>query len=181
MINYYDLLGVEPQADTEKIKAAYRDKLKVWHPDKNAHRLDEAEEMTKILNQAYHILSDPDRRKQYDRMLRFTRGKDFGARINDENFWKKLEKASPSLKRILENVKDLYHLFNDAIKKRYKLHPLSLGMIGGGLLYFIMPVDLIPDVIPLVGYLDDLAVLTTIINSLQGEITAYRNWKKNNP
>jgi uncharacterized membrane protein YkvA (DUF1232 family) len=51
-------------------------------------------------------------------------------------------------------------------------------MIGGGLLYFILPVDLIPDFIPIVGYLDDLAVLTTIMNSLKGEINAYRNWKE---
>ena len=50
-------------------------------------------------------------------------------------------------------------------------------MIGGGLLYFILPADLIPDFIPVVGYLDDLAVLTTIMNSLKGEINAYRIWK----
>jgi uncharacterized membrane protein YkvA (DUF1232 family) len=51
-------------------------------------------------------------------------------------------------------------------------------MIGGGLLYFILPADLIPDFLPLIGYLDDLAVLTTIMNSLKGEINQYRDWKK---
>jgi uncharacterized membrane protein YkvA (DUF1232 family) len=51
-------------------------------------------------------------------------------------------------------------------------------MIGGGLLYFILPADLIPDFIPLVGYLDDLAVLTTIMNSLKGELNTYRSWKE---
>jgi len=51
-------------------------------------------------------------------------------------------------------------------------------MIGGGLLYFILPADLIPDFIPVIGYLDDLAVLTTIMNSLQKEICDYHIWKE---
>jgi uncharacterized membrane protein YkvA (DUF1232 family) len=46
------------------------------------------------------------------------------------------------------------------------------------LLYFILPADLIPDFIPVIGYLDDLAVLTTIMNSLQKEISDYRIWKE---
>jgi uncharacterized membrane protein YkvA (DUF1232 family) len=54
-------------------------------------------------------------------------------------------------------------------------------MIGGGLLYFILPADLVPDFIPVIGYLDDLAVLTTIMNSLKNEIKEYRIWKKNQP
>ena len=51
-------------------------------PDKNIDRIKEAEETTKILNQAFYILSDPERRKQYDRVLRYTRGKDFGKILN---------------------------------------------------------------------------------------------------
>jgi uncharacterized membrane protein YkvA (DUF1232 family) len=50
-------------------------------------------------------------------------------------------------------------------------------MIGGGLLYFILPADLIPDFIPVIGYLDDLAVLTTIMNTLHKEIGEYRIWQ----
>jgi uncharacterized membrane protein YkvA (DUF1232 family) len=50
-------------------------------------------------------------------------------------------------------------------------------MIGGGLLYFILPTDLIPDFIPVIGYLDDLAILTTIMNSLKKEIDEYRIWQ----
>jgi len=53
-----------------------------------------------------------------------------------------------------------------------------LAMIGGGLLYFILPTDLIPDFIPVIGYLDDLAVLTTLMNSLDKEIREYRIWKE---
>ncbi len=178
--NYYELLGADPKAGSEEIRQVYREKLKEWHPDKNPDRIEEAEEITKTLNAAYHVLSDPERRKNYDRMLRFTKRKDFDKYVNDEAFWKKIEKASPALRQILESVRDLYSLFSDAVKGKYKLHPVTLGIIGGGLLYFIIPIDFIPDIIPFVGFLDDVAVLTTIINSLQGELMAYRNWKKNN-
>jgi uncharacterized membrane protein YkvA (DUF1232 family) len=112
-------------------------------------------------------------------MLRYTSGKKFGEYINDEAFWNKIDKAYPALKKVLDNVRELYSLFKDSVDGNYILQPVNLAMIGGGLLYFILPADLIPDIIPFIGYLDDLAVLTTIMNSLKGEINEYRNWKKN--
>ena len=93
-------------------------------------------------------------------------------------FWKKVEKASPVLRQILENLKNLYGLFVDSVKGKYNLHPAIIGLIGGGLLYFIIPLDLIPDYIPIVGLLDDYVVLSAIINSLQTELADYRDWKK---
>ncbi len=176
--NHYELLEIDPATGQEEVRQAYLKKIKEWHPDKNPDRTEEAEEKTKVLNQAYHILGDAERRKNYDRMLRFTRGKDFGEFINDEAIRNKINKAYPALKKVLENVRELYALFKDSVKGNYKLHPANVAMIGGGLLYFLLPVDLIPDFIPIVGYLDDLAVLTTIMNSLKGEINAYRSWKE---
>jgi uncharacterized membrane protein YkvA (DUF1232 family) len=177
--NYYELFGVDSKASHEQIRQAYREKLKMWHPDKNPDRKDEAEEMTKVLNVAYQVLSDPEGRKNYDRMLRFTRGKDLKDHVNDNTFWKKIEKTSPALKRILESVRDLYYLFSDALKGNYPLHPVSIGVIGFGLLYFIMPMDFIPDFIPIAGLLDDVAILAGIINTFQGELIRYRIWKSN--
>ena len=177
-VNYYDLLGIEPKAGPQEIKQAYLNKVKEWHPDKNPDRSEEAEEKTKVLNQAYYILGNAERRKNYDRMLRFTKGKDFADFINDDAIRNKINKAYPTLKKALENVRELYALFKDSVKGDYKLHTANIAMIGSGLLYFILPADLIPDFIPLVGYLDDLAVLTTITNSLKGELNAYRNWKE---
>ncbi len=176
--NYYHLLGIDPKADRQTVKQAYLAKIKEWHPDKNPDRAEEAEEKTKALNQAYHILGDPEQRKNYDRMLRYTSGKDFHKYINDEAIRDKIDKAYPALKSALKNVRVLYALFKDSVNEKYKLPPASVAMIGGGLLYFILPVDLIPDFIPVIGYLDDLAVLTTIMNSLNTEIREYRIWKE---
>jgi len=177
---YYEILEVAPNAPAEEIKQAYRGKLKQWHPDKNADRIADAEEQTKILNQAYFILRDPERRKQYDKILHYSRGADYESLLNERKFRQKVEKASPALKVILRNVKELYTLFVDSVKGRYDLNTVTLGIVGGGLLYFILPMDLVPDYIPFVGFLDDLAVLTTIIHSLEQELEAYRNWKKIN-
>ena len=177
-INYYQLLGIDAKADWQTVKQAYLAKIKEWHPDKNPDRTDEAEEKTKVLNQAYQILGDREQRKNYDRMLRYTQGKDFNEYINDEVIRDKLDKAYPALKAALKNVQVLYALFKDTVNGKYKMPPASVAMIGGGLLYFILPADLIPDFIPVIGYLDDLAVLTTIMNSLKKEICDYRIWKE---
>ncbi len=177
-INYYRLLGIDAKADRQTVKQAYLAKIKEWHPDKNPDRAAEAEEKTKALNQAYHTLRDPEQRKNYDRMLRYTEGKDFNEYINDEAIRAKLDKAYPALKTALKSVRVLYALFKDTVNGKYKMPPVNVAMIGGGLLYFILPADLIPDFIPAIGYLDDLAVLTTIMNSLRKEISDYIIWKE---
>ncbi len=176
-MDYYELLEIDPKAESAEVKQAYREKIKAWHPDTNRDR-EEAEEMTKTLNIAYGILSDPVKRKNYDRILRFSKRRDFSRYVNDGSFSRKIAKASGALKDILQDVKDLYHVFADALRGRYKLHPVNLGIIGGGLLYFIVPTDLIPDFLPMVGFIDDIAVLTTIINALQVELIKYRTWKQ---
>jgi curved DNA-binding protein CbpA len=91
--NYYKLLGIDPKANQQIVKQAYLAAIKAWHPDKNPDRNEEAEEKTKALNQAYQILKDPETRKNYDRMLRYTKGKDFNAYINDEAIKDKITKA----------------------------------------------------------------------------------------
>ena len=178
--NYYELLGIDSTstASQEEIKQAYLRKVKEWHPDKNLERIEEAEEKTKVLNEAYHILSDPERRKTYDRMLQYTKGKKFGEYINDDAIRNKINKAYPALKKALGNVSELYSIFKDTVNGHYSLDPTHLAMIGGGLLYFILPADFIPDFIPFIGYIDDLAVLSTIMNSLKEELSEYRNWKE---
>ena len=177
-MNYYELLGIDQKAGPEEIKRAYRAKLKEWHPDINPDRKEEAEETTKALNIAYDILSDPEQRKNYNRILHYSKGRSYEHYVNDNSFSKKTQKTSWALKGLLQDVKDLYSLFKDGMRGRYKVHPVNLGIIGGGLLYFIIPSDLIPDIIPLMGLIDDAAVLTMIINSLRGELIKYRNWKR---
>ena len=63
--DYYEVLGVEKNADEAAIKKAYRVLAKKYHPDMNPGDA-EAEKKFKEASEAYAVLSDPDKRKQYD-------------------------------------------------------------------------------------------------------------------
>lgn len=62
---YYAILGVSERASQQEIKRAYRRLARKYHPDRNGATL--AEEMIKMVNAAYEVLSDQGKRAQYDR------------------------------------------------------------------------------------------------------------------
>ncbi len=64
--DYYKILGVGKNASDEEIKKAYRKLARQYHPDRNAGDK-QAEERFKQISQAHDVLSDSDKRKQYDR------------------------------------------------------------------------------------------------------------------
>ena len=66
--DYYKILGVEKNATKDEIKKAYRKLARLYHPDRNPDP--EAEEKFKEINEAYHVLSDDEKREEYDRILR---------------------------------------------------------------------------------------------------------------
>ena len=65
MADHYDTLGVKKGASEEEIKKAYRRLARKWHPDANAGD-PQAEERFKGIQEAYSVLSDADKRRQYD-------------------------------------------------------------------------------------------------------------------
>jgi DnaJ-class molecular chaperone len=66
MKNYYHILGVPEDANQEDIKAAFRKLAFQYHPDVNPGREKQAEEKFKEINEAYGVLCDPAKRRQYD-------------------------------------------------------------------------------------------------------------------
>ncbi|HEY2199102.1 MAG TPA: DnaJ C-terminal domain-containing protein [Mycobacterium sp.] len=68
--DYYEVLGVSRDATQEQLQEAFRTLARKYHPDVNS--APGAEDRFKELNEAYHVLADPDTRKRYDRF-----GEDF--------------------------------------------------------------------------------------------------------
>ena len=67
--DYYKILGVEKTASDDEIKKAYRKLALKWHPDRNQGSEEEkqkADKMFKDINEAYSVISEPDKRRQYD-------------------------------------------------------------------------------------------------------------------
>lgn len=64
--DYYEVLGISRNADEEAVKKAYRKLAKKYHPDSNKDNA-EAEQRFKEVTEAYGVLSDPEKRKLYDR------------------------------------------------------------------------------------------------------------------
>ncbi|MFN3995862.1 MAG: DnaJ domain-containing protein [bacterium] len=67
MKDYYEILGVSRNATEKELKEAYRRLVKKYHPDLNPTNRQEAERIFKEINEAYEVLSDPEKRKLYDK------------------------------------------------------------------------------------------------------------------
>src|SRR5215204_4522010 len=75
--DYYNVLGVDKKASQDDIKKAYRKLARQYHPDTNKDA--GAEERFKRVSEAYDVLSDPEKRKKYDRGGLFAGAGPFGA------------------------------------------------------------------------------------------------------
>jgi hypothetical protein len=70
---HYDQLGVRPTASPQQIRRAFRDLSKLYHPDTTELPAAEATDKFQQLNEAYAILSSPDRRWAYDQQVGYSR------------------------------------------------------------------------------------------------------------
>ncbi len=85
---------------------------------------------------------------------------------------------SGGMKKYLKVVKEMFSMLNDYRKGNYKKVPwLTVSAIVFILLYVLNPFDLVPEFIPLVGYVDDLSVLAIGLSFVETDIHKYINWK----
>ena len=92
---------------------------------------------------------------------------------------KKFENKKGPLEEIWDNVQLLFGLIKDWASGEYKDVPTgSIILIIIGLLYFVSPIDLVPDFIP-GGIIDDAIVLGIVIKQVVSDLDKYRLWKEN--
>ena len=87
----------------------------------------------------------------------------------------------PKIGEKLASIPVFVSLLRSYQRKEYTEIPYkSLIAIAGALIYFLAPVDLIPDFIPVVGYVDDAAVLAFVLTQVKKDVDAYKQWRDNN-
>lgn len=96
---------------------------------------------------------------------------------NEEAISKILRNAKP-LKKFAEIGKVLFSLLRDVSTGRYPNTPwFTIATLVMVFLYVLNPLDLIPDFIPVIGYLDDLVVLTIGMGLIETDIHKYLDWR----
>ncbi len=85
-------------------------------------------------------------------------------------------------KSMVHVVNTFIRMIKAYISGEYKEVPWkSMLMLVAGIIYFIMPLDLIPDFIPITGFIDDLSILIWIYRTIKLDIEAFEVWEKGLP
>ena len=85
------------------------------------------------------------------------------------------------IKKIFEDISLLINITKDWISGRYREVPYgTVVAILGALIYFVSPIDFIPDFIPGVGFLDDAFVIGLVLKQADADLQTYKKWKENN-
>jgi uncharacterized membrane protein YkvA (DUF1232 family) len=82
------------------------------------------------------------------------------------------------LSDLFDDITAVTRLVRAYVKGEYREVPWeSIALAIGALIYFLSPVDLIPDVIPVAGYVDDAAVIAFVVASLSNDLSKFRDWE----
>ena len=96
---------------------------------------------------------------------------------NEESISHKLSNASP-LRKFAEIGKIMFAMLKDIKNGRYPEVPwFAIAAISMALLYVLNPLDIIPDFIPGIGYIDDLAVMTISMGWIETDLHKYLDWR----
>lgn len=124
MKNYYEILQIDKKADLETIQRIYKYHIKKNHPDLYQGREKTiAKEKVQLLNEAYEVLSDEQKRKEYDEMLAL---EEQSERLDSDNI-KRLQHENEILKeeifqkeKTIQKISNEYQIpFDDKIKSKY--------------------------------------------------------------
>ena len=83
------------------------------------------------------------------------------------------------LAKLGDDLKTLLRLLDATVSGRYPALPQGvMTAVGAALLYWLMPLDLIPDPILALGLIDDAAILGWVLKRLSDDLVAFRSWEK---
>ena len=82
--------------------------------------------------------------------------------------------SSRPLAGVIEDLKTLFEMLRAVARGSYRLRKETLILVAGAVLYFVIPIDVIPDFIPVAGFLDDAAVIAWVVKTCKTEIDLFR-------
>jgi uncharacterized membrane protein YkvA (DUF1232 family) len=86
----------------------------------------------------------------------------------------KFKKVPDKLKKVVNQVKLLYELVRSYIDGSYREVPwISIATAVAAVVYFLAPIDLLPDMIPGIGYIDDIVVIRFALMALGSDLRTY--------
>ncbi len=91
----------------------------------------------------------------------------------------KLERHESALARVARDLRSLVRLAMAWAKQDYRRLPWkSVVYVVAALIYFVNPVDLIPDVLTGIGFVADAAVVAAVVRSIADDLAAFRQWER---
>jgi uncharacterized membrane protein YkvA (DUF1232 family) len=98
-------------------------------------------------------------------------------KVADESFRSGAMRSGP-FAEVMDDFKTLIRLVVAYARGYYRDIPVDrLIVVVAGLIYVVSPLDLIPDAIPVGGFMDDAVVIAWVIRSVRGELAAFREWE----
>ena len=90
----------------------------------------------------------------------------------------KAQKNKGALGRVWQDVSSLIRLLNAWARGRYRAVPWrTVSLAIAALLYFVSPLDGVPDFIPALGLLDDVFIVTWVMHAIQKDLEKFRLWE----
>lgn len=105
--------------------------------------------------------------------------------IENEEYVKKISKKGP-LQAKIDDIKVLFEMLKNNGKEnskgeKFSISPMAIAIVVGALLYIVSPIDIIPDAIPVIGFIDDAAIITAAIAQIRkigNDIDNFKKWKE---
>ncbi len=149
-------LGLEPNFTLKELRKKWLELLKKYHPDRyqteDKSTIKFAEEKIIKINEAYNYLKENFEENKENDAMDYDYKK-YTNYFTDSKFWEKMKEVAKKVGlKVTSYALILYYVLQkDEVPLKDKI------IITGALGYFILPVDLIPDFIPIAGYTDDVA------------------------
>jgi len=125
------------------------------------------------------LFSDREAKKQLDREANKVNRQDVGDLLSRQKAIEEKVQGSGRLKRFSSDIRLMFSMLRDYWKGNYREVPWkSIAAIAGTLIYVLNPLDLIPDMILWLGFIDDAGVVALCLKMVESDLLLYAAWKE---